>query len=192
MPAGRARNVRTYCVALVGAEEVGKSALCISFMNDIFIEMRHDSTISDRMRATKTLDGESCMIELCEFTWPAFSHVFEQVCFDFARSGQGCVMFVFDLTRNDTLISIREAYESMRRRVSVDSFKVLLVATKSDLTRCVTLEEIKQLTEYMKCDYVETSAKTKLNVERVFFESVKLQRAREPPGNPLERRCEIL
>lgn len=90
--------------------------------------------------------------------------------------------------------------EQILRVKQDDTVPFLLVGNKSDLEerRKVSRDEIESKIREWKVPYVETSAKTRTNVDKVFFDLMREIRARknddgskDNPGKKKERRKKI-
>ena len=71
---------------------------------------------------------------------------------------------VYDVTSSDSLMKIPGWVSSINKSVNKE-IPMLLVGNKIDLERKVSREEGEELATRLKCEYLETSAKTGDNVE---------------------------
>jgi len=74
---------------------------------------------------------------------------------------------VYDVTSSDSLMKIPGWVSSINKSVNKE-IPMLLVGNKIDLDRKVSREEGEELATRLKCEYLETSAKTGDNVEEAF------------------------
>ena len=92
----------------------------------------------------------------------------------YMRTGQGflCVYAITSRTSFDEITSFRE---QILRVKDEDSVPMVLVGNKSDLDseRQVATTEGADLAKSFDCPFLETSAKTRVNVEESFFELVR-------------------
>ena len=88
--------------------------------------------------------------------------------------------------------STQEFREQILRVKGDDTIPFILVGNKSDLTdrRAVPIQNARAQAEDWKVPYVETSAKTRENVDKVFFDLMREIRARkmDTEGNNTEKK----
>lgn len=83
---------------------------------------------------------------------------------------------MFSITEQESLHNAFELREQILRVKNDDRIPFLLVGNKSDLAserREVSLEEASEVARSWQVPYVETSAKTRHNVDAVFFELLR-------------------
>jgi GTPase SAR1 family protein len=88
------------------------------------------------------------------------------------KHGDGFLL-VFDLTNRETFESVKSHRENVLRvKAEEENLPIILVGNKCDLTasRRVTLDEATDLANKWRISYIETSAKTRQNVDKVFSE----------------------
>uniref|UniRef100_A0A915JMF4 small monomeric GTPase n=1 Tax=Romanomermis culicivorax TaxID=13658 RepID=A0A915JMF4_ROMCU len=158
-------------VIMVGSGGVGKSALTLQFMYDEFVE-EYEPTKADSYRKKVVLDGEECQIDILD---TAGQEDYSAIRDNYYRSGEGflCVFSITDMESFDSTLEFRE--QILRVKNSDPSVPILLVGNKSDLSseRKVSLELAKQRSAQWGVEYVETSAKTKINVDKVFYDLMR-------------------
>ena len=88
---------------------------------------------------------------------------------NYFRSGEG-FLCVFSITEHESFQATQDFREQILRVKGDDNIPFLLVGNKSDLSgkRAVPLDEALRLADQWKVPYIETSAKTRLNVDKVF------------------------
>ena len=74
---------------------------------------------------------------------------------------------MFDLSSSQTLLKIPGWISSIKKTVK-RTIPMLLLGNKVDLEREVDREEAEDLAKRLGCEYLETSAKTGVNVEKAF------------------------
>lgn len=57
--------MREYKIVVLGSGGVGKSALTVQFVQEIFVE-KYDPTIEDSYRKQVEVDGQQCMLEILD------------------------------------------------------------------------------------------------------------------------------
>jgi len=168
-------------VIMVGSGGVGKSALTLQFMYDEFVE-DYEPTKADSYRKKVVLDGEEVQIDILD---TAGQEDYAAIRDNYFRSGEG-FLCVFSITDLDSFSSTQDFREQILR-VKGDSSEgvpFLLVGNKCDLDerRKISREEAEGRAAQWKVPYVETSAKTRGNVDKVFFDLMREIRVRKSDG----------
>ena len=57
--------MREYKIVVLGSGGVGKSALTVQFVQEIFVE-KYDPTIEDSYRKQVEIDSQQCMLEILD------------------------------------------------------------------------------------------------------------------------------
>jgi len=166
-------------VIMVGSGGVGKSALTLQFMYDEFVE-DYEPTKADSYRKKVVLDGQDSQIDILD---TAGQEDYAAIRDNYFRSGEG-FLCVFSITDKASFDDTQDFRDQILRVKGVDSttagsIPFLLVGNKSDLddNRQVTQQEAQALAEKMNVQYVETSAKTRNNVDKAFFDLLNLIRS---------------
>ena len=156
-------------VCLLGDVAVGKTSLVRRFVYNLFDD-KYLSTIgvkvSRKTVAVPHLDG---VVDLTMMLWDlAGSEKFDQVRASYLRGTAGAVL-VCDLTRPETLDSLR-AYADDLRRVNPNAQAVVLGANKCDLVdqQALSLAQIERIAADLNAPYYLTSAKTGDEVDSLF------------------------
>lgn len=94
---------------------------------------------------------------------------------NYYRLGEG-FLCVYSITMKDTFNAVHRFYDHILQVKGKDEVPLILVGSKCDLDadREVTKEEGKALAEKFSCPFFETSAKTRVNVDEVFEELVRI------------------
>uniref|UniRef100_A0A3P9IZ51 small monomeric GTPase n=1 Tax=Oryzias latipes TaxID=8090 RepID=A0A3P9IZ51_ORYLA len=152
-------------VIMVGSGGVGKSALTLQFMYDEFVE-DYEPTKADSYRKKVVLDGDEVQIDILD---TAGQEDYAAIRDNYFRSGEGFLL-VFSITEQESFTATDEFREQILRvKADEDKIPLLLVGNKSDLEerRHVSVEEARRKAEEWGAQYVETSAKTRANVDKV-------------------------
>ncbi|XP_056287082.1 ras-related protein ralB-B-like isoform X1 [Pseudoliparis swirei] len=202
MASGKNKNqtsLALHKVIMVGSGGVGKSALTLQFMYDEFVE-DYEPTKADSYRKKVVLDGEDVQIDILD---TAGQEDYAAIRDNYFRSGEGFLL-LFSITEHESFTATAEFREQILRVKEEDSIPVLLVGNKSDLEdrRQVSAEEgAAKASEWGGVQYVETSAKTRANVDKVFFDLMREVRKKKmaeskdkngPSGKKKKKRCCIL
>jgi GTPase KRas protein len=159
-----------YKLVIVGGGGVGKSALTIQLIQNHFID-EYDPTIEDSYRKQVTIDAETCLLDILD---TAGQEEYSAMRDQYMRTGQGFIL-VYAIISRASFDEISSFREQILRVKDKDKVPMVLVGNKSDLEsdRQVTTAEGQNLAKQFGCPFMESSAKTRTNVEEVFFELVR-------------------
>ncbi|KAN0135541.1 ras protein [Lactarius tabidus] len=172
-------------VAVLGDGGVGKTALAVQFTLNCFT---YDPTIEDAYRKQLVVDNRMCFVEVID---TAGQEEYATLRDQWVREGQGFIL-VYSIASRATFERLDVFRQSMLR-VKRQKPIFMLVGNKADkqFEREVTREEGMQLAKEFGCEFLETSAKTALNVERLFTNLVRNLRstklAEQGPTIPTRR-----
>lgn len=183
---------------MVGSGGVGKSALTLQFMYDEFVE-DYEPTKADSYRKKVVLDGEDVQIDILD---TAGQEDYAAIRDNYFRSGEGFLL-VFSITEQESFSATAEFREQILRVKEEEIIPLLVVGNKCDLEerRQVSAEEATAKASEWGVPYVETSAKTRANVDKVFFDLMREVRKKKmseskdkngPSGKKKKKRCCIL
>ncbi|XP_073830562.1 ras-like protein A isoform X2 [Musca autumnalis] len=172
-------------VIMVGSGGVGKSALTLQFMYDEFVE-DYEPTKADSYRKKVVLDGEEVQIDILD---TAGQEDYAAIRDNYFRSGEG-FLCVFSITDDESFQATQEFREQILRVKNDESIPFLLVGNKCDLSdrRRVALNECQQRAQQWQVPYVETSAKTRENVDKVFYDLIRDISTRKKQQQTVERK----
>ncbi|XP_022074599.1 ras-related protein ralB-B-like [Acanthochromis polyacanthus] len=185
-------------VIMVGSGGVGKSALTLQFMYDEFVE-DYEPTKADSYRKKVVLDGEDVQIDILD---TAGQEDYAAIRDNYFRSGEGFLL-VFSITEHESFSATSEFREQILRVKEEEVIPLLVVGNKSDLEerRQVSAEEAAAKAGEWNVQYVETSAKTRANVDKVFFDLMREVRKKKmseskdkngPSGKKKKKHCCLL
>lgn len=187
-------------VIMVGSGGVGKSALTLQFMYDEFVE-DYEPTKADSYRKKVVLDGEEVQIDILD---TAGQEDYAAIRDNYFRSGEG-FLCVFSIKEQESFQATQDFREQILRVKNDENIPFLLVGNMSDLAeqRQVSVDEATKRAQEWKVEYVETSAKTRANVDKVFYDlmreirSRKMEAVRQSNGKQKKResrkiKCTIL
>ncbi|VDM22842.1 unnamed protein product [Hydatigera taeniaeformis] len=146
-----------YKLVVLGSGGVGKSALTVQFVQGIFVE-KYDPTIEDSYR--KKVESLSEVLFLQE-QFTAMRDLY-------MKNGQGFVL-TYSITSPPSLFDLFDLREHIIRVKDTENVPIVLVGNKCDLEdeRAVGKEEGQKLARRWNCSFMETSAKSKINVSEV-------------------------
>lgn len=159
-------------VTVLGDGGVGKTALAVQFTLNCFIET-YDPTIEDAYRKQTIIDQKLCFIEVID---TAGQEEYSTLRDQWVREGQGFVL-VYSIASRATFDRL-EVFRQNMVRVKRTPPVFVLVGNKSDKTyeREVSREEGAALARQWGCEFLETSAKTRANVEKLFTDLIRTLR----------------
>ncbi|KAF2361847.1 Small GTP-binding protein domain [Trinorchestia longiramus] len=138
----------------------------------------YEPTKADSYRKKVVLDGEEVQIDILD---TAGQEDYAAIRDNYFRSGEG-FLCVFSITEDDSFQASQEFREQILRVKNDEHIPLLLVGNKADLSstrRRVSVEAAQARAEQWGVPYVETSAKTRENVDKVFFDLMREIRARK-------------
>ncbi|KAJ6612239.1 small GTPase superfamily [Mycena sp. CBHHK59/15] len=169
---------QTFNVVVLGAGGVGKSALTVRFVRDVFVE-NYDPTIEEQYHRPMMVDGELSSLEVLD---TAGAEQFTSLNEVYIKSGRGFVL-VFSLTQEVSLKEVESLRKQIFRIKGSESVPIVVVGTKSDLVseREVPTTTIESLASRWNLPFYETSAKRNWHINDVFEDLLKQMRLRYPP-----------
>ncbi|KAJ3212035.1 Ras GTPase [Dinochytrium kinnereticum] len=166
----RANLMREYKIVVVGGGGVGKSALTIQFIQSQFVD-EYDPTIEDSYRKQCVIEGEPVVLDVLDTAGQEeYSAMREQ----YMRSGEGFLL-VFSITSRSSFEEVHTFHQQILRVKDRDWFPVVLVGNKADLEshRAVASSEGREAAHHFGCPYIESSARTRVNVDEAFHLLIK-------------------
>nr|AAT27446.1 Ras [Paracoccidioides brasiliensis] len=190
-----AGKMKLYKLVVLGDGGVGKTALTIQLCLNHFVET-YDPTIEDSYRKQVVIDQQACMLEVLD---TAGQEEYTALRDQWVRDGEGFVL-VYSITSRSSFTRIQKFHHQIQLvKESASSgsptgvsyltspmnpptpgmkVPVMLVGNKSDkaIERAVSSQEGSALAKELGCDFVEASAKNCINVEKAFYDVVRLLR----------------
>ncbi|CAG7725275.1 unnamed protein product [Allacma fusca] len=160
-----------YKIIMVGTGGVGKSALTLQFMYDEFVQ-DYEPTKADSYRKKVILDGEEIQVDILD---TAGQEDYAAIRDNYFRSGEG-FLCVFSVTEETSLDACRELREQITRVKNSETIPFILIGNKSDLNdrRKISSISAESKAYGWKVPYIETSAKTRENVDKAFFDLLRI------------------
>eukprot|EP00069_Balaena_mysticetus_P022451 bmy_14381T0 len=202
--------MREYKLVVLGSGGVGKSALTVQFVQGIFVE-KYDPTIEDSYRKKfccsnmvkgmwlsremkqVEVDAQQCMLEILD---TAGTEQFTAMRDLYMKNGQGFAL-VYSITAQSTFNDLQDLREQILRVKDTDDVPMILVGNKCDLEdeRVVGKEQGQNLArQWNNCAFLESSAKSKINVNEIFYDLVRQINRKTPvPGKARKKSsCQLL
>lgn len=163
--------LREYKLVVVGGGGVGKSCLTIQLIQGEFVD-EYDPTIEDSYRKQCAIDEEIALLDVLDTAGQEeYSAMREQ----YMRTGEGFLL-VYSIASKQSFEEIKTFQQQILRVKDKDYFPMILVGNKCDLEpqqREVSKQEGKNVALQFGCQFIETSAKTRFQVEDAFFNIVR-------------------
>ena len=177
-------------LVVFGGGGVGKSSLTIQFVQNCFVK-EYDPTIEDSYRKQVTIDDEICNLDILDTAEREECGGLRELNM---RTYQGFLL-VYSITSRSSFDEISSFRDYVFRLKDRDQLPFFLVGNKCDLDndKQVTTEEGQEMAKSFGCPFVETSAKTRINVESAFFDLVREIRKDDQknsgfPGKPKNKK----
>jgi len=156
-------EVFKYKITLFGAGGVGKTSLLLRYIKKTFNEDLKKTIGSNFLIKDVNIDNKKVRLLLWDIGGQAQFQKLRRIYF----KGSNGALGVYDVTSSDSLMKIPGWVSSINKSVNKE-IPMILVGNKIDLERKVSNEEGEELATRLKCEYLETSAKTGENVEKAF------------------------
>ncbi|KAI8816519.1 small G-protein Ras2 [Fimicolochytrium jonesii] len=183
-----------YRLVVLGDGGVGKTALTIQLCLNHFVET-YDPTIEDSYRKQVVIDDQPCILEVLD---TAGQEEYTALRDQWIRDGEGFLL-VYSITSRSTFERVERFKQQINRVKDTDEVPMILIGNKCDRVaeREVSKEEGQHLARKLNCDFMESSAKTCLNVDKAFYQVVRAirhQRNGVPPPTDKQKKkkCTIL
>lgn len=162
--------LREYKLVVVGGGGVGKSCLTIQLIQSHFVD-EYDPTIEDSYRKQCVIDDEVALLDVLDTAGQEeYSAMREQ----YMRTGEGFLL-VYSITDRQSFEEIMTFQQQILRVKDKDYFPMIVVGNKCDLEgeRQVSTQEGQNLSQQFGCEFIETSAKSRINVDNAFYGIVR-------------------
>jgi Ras-related protein Rab-8A len=164
---GRANYDELIKLLLIGDSGVGKSCLLLRFSDDTFTTSFITTIGIDFKIRTIELDNKRIKLQIWD---TAGQERFRTITTAYYRGAMG-ILLVYDVTDESSFNNIRNWIRNIELHAS-DNVNKILVGNKADMDeskRAVPTAKGQALADEFGIKFFETSAKTNLNVENVFF-----------------------
>ncbi|KAJ3430518.1 ras-like protein rasd [Anaeramoeba flamelloides] len=159
-----------YKIVVVGGGGVGKSALTIQLVQNHFVDV-YDPTIEDSYRRQVVIDEETCLLDILD---TAGQEEYSAMRDSYMREGEGFLV-VYAINSRNSFDEVSSFREQITQAKDSDEVPMMIVGNKNDLEneRQVSQGEGTDLAKSFNSPFIETSAKTRTNVEEAFFGLVR-------------------
>lgn len=165
---------KQYKIVMLGSGAVGKSAITVQMVSGHFLSS-YDPTIEDSYRTTINVNNQDIILNILD---TAGQEEFYALRDQYMRSGDGYII-VFSITSITSFLEVNAIKEQLNIVLDTDDntlIPIILVGNKCDLEeyRQVQSSDAQRLAEEWRVKYFETSAKNKININKIFEELVYL------------------
>ncbi len=150
-------------ILLVGDSGVGKTCLLLKYTDDIYIG-RYISTIGVDFKITTVKIGK--YIVKLQIWDTAGQERFRTITSSYYK-GANAAGIVFDLTDPESFTHVL-SWVAEIKRYALQNVHILIIGTKSDLPRAISMDEITEFVDAHNFQYIETSAKSGIGVYAAF------------------------
>jgi len=170
---------KVYKIAVLGPGGAGKSCITIRYTQAKFLE-GYDPTIENAFMHQPNVDGIVCMLEILD---TAGQEDFLCLSQTWVENRDG-FMLVYNMTDLQSFQDVNQFYNLIVKEYEqkqINRPPIVLVANKLDMKdgRKVFTAEGQHGAKSMDAEYIETSAKTNINIDNAFALLVRLIRERQ-------------
>ena len=160
-----------YKILLLGDDSIGKTCFFLRYSDGIF-DQTHMATIGldYRLKSIKLKNGKSIKLQIWD---TAGQDRFRAITKNYYKGSHGIIL-IYDVTSRRTFESIRN-WVSQIREEATEKVTIYLVANKIDMDedRKVKKEEGEKLAKELGLPFMETSAKSGINVDKIFEDLIE-------------------
>ncbi|XP_027726423.1 ras-related protein Rab-5C [Vombatus ursinus] len=178
-------------LVLLGESAVGKSSLVLRFVKGQFHEYQESTIGAAFLTQTVCLDDTTVKFEIWDTAGQERYHSLAPM---YYRGAQAAIV-VYDITNTDTFARAKNWVKELQRQAS-PNIVIALAGNKADLAskRAVDFQEAQAYADDNSLLFMETSAKTAMNVNEIFMAIAKKLPKNEPqnaPGAPGRRGVDL-
>lgn len=161
--------IPSYKIVLLGDSGVGKSSIASRFVDNTFSRAQ-DSTIGAAFFSKMfNVDGEACKLDIWDTAGQERYHSLTPMYYRGAKIG----LVVFDITKPTSYEKMKQWCEEVTQ--ASKNIIITVVGNKLDLDekRLISKDDATDFCIMNNYEYIETSAKTGLNVDKIFENSIR-------------------
>uniref|UniRef100_A0AAU7EBN4 Ras-like protein n=1 Tax=Eriocheir sinensis TaxID=95602 RepID=A0AAU7EBN4_ERISI len=160
---------KTRKVAVMGYRSVGKSSLCIQFVDGQFVDS-YDPTIENTFTKKLKVRGQEYGLELVDTAGQDEYSIFPA---QYSMNIHGYVL-VYSITSEKSFEVAQVIYDKILDMMGKVTVPVVLVGNKNDLhlERVVSTDQGRRLADHWKAVFLETSAKEHEAVSDIFTRAI--------------------
>ncbi|XP_043233545.1 ras-related protein Rab-5B-like [Amphibalanus amphitrite] len=176
---GQQGKICQFKLVLLGESAVGKSSLVLRFVKGQFHEFQESTIGAAFLTQTVCLDETTVKFEIWDTAGQERYHSLAPM---YYRGAQAAIV-VYDIQSQDTFARAKTWVKELQRQAS-PNIVIALAGNKADLAnkRMVEYEEAQAYAEDNGLLFMETSAKTAMNVNEIFLAIAKKLPKSEPGG----------
>ncbi|KAJ4940742.1 hypothetical protein JOQ06_027037 [Pogonophryne albipinna] len=177
--AAAASKICQFKLVLLGESAVGKSSLVLRFVKGQFHEFQESTIGAAFLTQTVCLDDTTVKFEIWDTAGQERYHSLAPM---YYRGAQAAIV-VYDITNTDTFTRAKNWVKELQRQAS-PNIVIALAGNKADIAnkRVVDLQEAQTYAEDNSLLFMETSAKTAMNVNEIFMAIAKKLPKSDPQG----------
>lgn len=175
-----AGGISHYKLVLLGDSAVGKSSLVLRFVKGQFHEFQESTIGAAFLTQTVVLDDTTIKFDIWD---TAGQERYRSLAPMYYRGAQAAIV-VYDITNQDTFARVKTWVRELEKQGSTD-LVIALAGNKADMAnkRMIQYEEAQAYADEKSLLFMETSAKTAMNVNELFLAvAKKLPRNAKPPA----------
>lgn len=164
------KKICNFKLVLLGESSVGKSSLVLRFVKGQFHEYQESTIGAAFLTQTVCLDDTTVKFEIWDTAGQERYHSLAPM---YYRGAQSAIV-VYDITHPDSFTRAKNWVKELQRQANPD-IVIALAGNKADLAdkRVIDNEEASSYAEENNLLFMETSAKTSLNVNEIFHQIAK-------------------
>ncbi|XP_042375610.1 ras-related protein Rab5A-like [Zingiber officinale] len=181
MAAAASNQIKNAKLVLLGDVATGKSSLVLRFVKGQFVEFQESTIGAAFFSQVVAVNDESVKFEIWDTAGQERYHSLAPMYY----RGAAAAVVVYDITNAATFTRAKKWVQELQAQGSPNTI-VALAGNKADLleARQVSAEEAQTYAQENGLFFMETSAKTAINVNNIFYEIAKRLTQVKPVQNP--------